>query len=200
MLASPPDFTISADPDTLTLAQGGMISSTINVTSLHAFNSSVTLLHSWVGSAPIDVTVNLPATIKPPGGGSETGSLQISAGGSATLGTYTLRINGTSGELSHHVDVAVHVTATTTTATATTESTPTTLTSVTTAVTTETSAATLTATTTPATLTPLTTLTYTTPFAVPGFTPPSTAAGIVIALVLITLIHMVGKRGKNRPD
>ena len=109
---SAPDFSISADPSSISIAWGASGSSTINITSRYGFSDAVALSHSWFGGTPSDVTVNLPGPVTPPPDDSATTTLQISAGGSATTGTFTLRVTGSIGTISKSVDVSVEITAT----------------------------------------------------------------------------------------
>lgn len=109
---SAPDFSISADPSSISIARGASGSSTINITSRYGFSDAVALSHSWFGGTPSDVTVNLPGPVTPPPDDSATTTLQISAGGSATTGTFTLRVTGSIGTISKSVDVSVEITAT----------------------------------------------------------------------------------------
>jgi peptide/nickel transport system substrate-binding protein len=147
-----PDFQLNASPSSLTVGRGGSQTSTINVLSLNSFSSPVELSYSWFGGAPSDVAVNLPGPVTPPPDDAGTSTLQVSAGGAATIGTFTLRVTGTSGAISHSMDVSVEITeaATTTAETTTTEATTTTTTGTT--ATTETSG---TVTTPTPTITPL---------------------------------------------
>ena len=116
-----PDFTITALPTTISLVQGGGGTSTITVTSVNAFNSAVTLSYSWVGSAPSGVTAALPGPVTPSTGTPATSTLTISASSSSSTGSFTLQVTGTSGALSHSVNVGILVTspATSTTSTGT---------------------------------------------------------------------------------
>lgn len=110
-----PDFQIDASPDSLTVSQGSSDSSTITITSLNGFSSSVDLSYSWFGDVPSDITINLPGPVTPPVDGSSTSTLQVSAGSTATIGTFTLRVTGSSGETSHDLDISIEIIATTTT-------------------------------------------------------------------------------------
>jgi hypothetical protein len=106
-----PDFSISANPDLLSIDQGATGTSTINATSVNAFSAAVALNHSWVGTVPTEVTVDLPGPLTPPSGGWATSPLNITASPSASTGTFTLRVTGTSGALTHDIDVSVQIIA-----------------------------------------------------------------------------------------
>ncbi len=100
----PPDFTISANPTSLSIPQGG------------AGNSAIST--AQVGSAG---TVSLTASVSPAGPTASLSPASITAGGSATLtvsvgatvaaGSYTVTVTGTEGTATHSTSVAVTVTA-----------------------------------------------------------------------------------------
>ena len=119
------DFQITSDPASISLSQGGSGSSTIKLQSLNGFSSAVTLSWSWLGSAPSDVTVDLPSPLTPPADGIGTTTLTVTAAATATTGDYTVTVTGVSGALTHTVDVPISISAaaTTTTTTATTPTT-----------------------------------------------------------------------------
>jgi len=106
-----PDFSISANPALLSIDQGATGTFTINATSVNAFSAAVVLSHSWVGTVPTEVTVDLPGSVTPPSGGWATSPLNVTASASASTGTFTLRVTGTSGALTHDTDVSVQITA-----------------------------------------------------------------------------------------
>jgi hypothetical protein len=121
-----PDFAISSSSMNIPVIQGSSGGSTITVTSLNGFNAAVALSPSWVGSAPSDVTFTLPTPVTPPSGSTANSPLTVTAGNTASTGSYTLRVTGTSGSLTHLVDISVQITAaatTTGTTTPTTEAT-----------------------------------------------------------------------------
>ncbi len=106
-----PDFALAASPSSITVVKGSSATSTITIASLGGFSAPVALSHSWVGAAPLGVTVNLPSPVTPPSGGSGTSTLQVAASGASPTGSFTLRITGSSGSLSHHVDLAITIAA-----------------------------------------------------------------------------------------
>jgi hypothetical protein len=103
-VTAPPDFTISANPNALTIQQGNSGTSTINTTQ--------------VGSPG---TVSLAAAVSPAGPTASLSPTSIAAGGSSTLtvsvgnsvatGTYTVTVTGTEGSKVHATTVTVTVTA-----------------------------------------------------------------------------------------
>ncbi|GEM_PF-1757046 len=111
---SSPDFSVRAEPSSISIAQGSSGSSTINITSLNGFSEAVTLSYSWFGDAPSDVTVSLPGPVTPPPNGSATSELQVSAGVAATIGTFTLRVMGSSGAIANSTDIGIEITEATT--------------------------------------------------------------------------------------
>ncbi len=99
------DFSISASPTSLSIAQGGSSSSTIS--------TAVTS-----GSAG---TVSLSVTVSPSGPTASLNPTSVTAGGSATLtvnvgstvatGSYTITVKGTEGSATHNATVSVTVTS-----------------------------------------------------------------------------------------
>jgi len=117
-LAAPgtPDFSIHCDPSTVTVVQGGSISSTCAVTSQNGFNSPVALSGAWVGAGgvPAGVTPELvPSSVTPSAGMTVPSTLTITASAAASTGTFTYRVNAVStvgaATLSHTSDVAVQI-------------------------------------------------------------------------------------------
>jgi hypothetical protein len=111
------DFSISSSVSTVSIPQGGSGSVTITVGSLGGFNSPVSFTASWVGTAPSGVNLAAIPAVTPPSGSSANSPLAITADPSASVGTFTLRVTGTSGSLNHNVgpDLTVQITALTTT-------------------------------------------------------------------------------------
>lgn len=110
-----PDFSISSSAITIAILQGSSEDSTISVTSLNGFNAPVMMSVSWIGPTPSDVTFNLPSPITPPSDSMTTSPLTVTASSIASTGSYTLRVTGTSGVLTHQVDITVQITAAATT-------------------------------------------------------------------------------------
>ena len=101
---SQPDFSLSASPGSLTIAQGSSGKSTISITPVNGFNSSVSFTNS---SLPSGVTASFSPN-------SATGSsmLTISAGSSAATGTTMVTVTGTSGSLTRTTTISLTVTGT----------------------------------------------------------------------------------------
>jgi hypothetical protein len=106
----PPDFSVSASPSSLTVAQGSSGTSTITVGSLNGFSSAVTLSASGL---PSGVTASFsPNPITPPPGGSAASTLTLNAAAGAATGTSTVTVTGTSGATTHSTAINLTVTAT----------------------------------------------------------------------------------------
>jgi len=113
----PPDFSISANPTSLTLTPGSSQTATITIQSIYNFTGAVNLA---VSVAPADTTASLspaepaaslnPATVTVARNGLATSTLSVSASLLAIPGTYTVTINANSGTLSHQATVIVNVT------------------------------------------------------------------------------------------
>jgi len=96
------NFSLSANPSSVSVAQGGTVTSSITVTPIGGFTGSVALS---VSGLPSGVTASFnPA--------STTGSSTVSftASGNATVGAATVTILGTSGSLTHTTTIALNVT------------------------------------------------------------------------------------------
>jgi parallel beta-helix repeat protein len=101
------DFSITASPTSLTVAQGSSGSSTIAVTSLNGFEQLVFFQVSGVPSG-IAPSLNLQFVV-PPAGGSETSTLTVSISSTAMPGSYSVTVTGTSGTLVHDVTVSLQI-------------------------------------------------------------------------------------------
>ncbi|MBZ5666834.1 MAG: choice-of-anchor D domain-containing protein, partial [Acidobacteriia bacterium] len=97
-----PDFSLSANPNTVTITQGGNPgTSTITVTPFNGFNGSVTLSASGL---PTGVTAGFA-----PNPTTTTSTLTLTASATATVGTSTVTINGVSGSLNHSTTLQLTV-------------------------------------------------------------------------------------------
>src|SRR5882672_1108925 len=102
-----PDYTIGANPSSLTITQGGSGTSTITITSINGFNSATTLSASGL---PSGVTAAFsPNPVTPPANGNVTSTLTLTASGTATTGTTSVTVTGTSGALSHSTTISLTV-------------------------------------------------------------------------------------------
>ena len=98
-----PNFSLSAAPSSVSIAQSASGSSTITVSPQNGFTGSVSLTTSGV---PSGVTAVFSPTST-----ASTSTLTLTAGGTAATGTATVTVAGTSGSLSHSTTVSLTVTA-----------------------------------------------------------------------------------------
>ena len=96
------DFSLSASPSSVSIAQGASGTSTITVTPQNGFNGSVTLSASGL---PNGVTASFN-----PNPTTGVSTLTLTAGASAATGTSTVTITGVSGALTHTTTVQLTVT------------------------------------------------------------------------------------------
>jgi PKD repeat protein len=100
--AGGPDFTISANPSSVSFPTGQTRTSTISLQSTGGFSGTVSLA---TASVPSGVTASCaPSSIS----GSQTSTCTLS---SSTAGTYTVTVTGTSGTLIHTATISVTVTS-----------------------------------------------------------------------------------------
>src|SRR2546426_8132214 len=90
-VAPQPTFSLSTSPSSLTVIQGTNGASTITVTPLNGFNSSVSLSASGL---PNGVTASFN-----PSSTASSSTLTLTASSTATTGTFTLTVTGSSGNL-----------------------------------------------------------------------------------------------------
>jgi uncharacterized membrane protein len=102
--ASTPDFSLSATPTSQTVVHGNGTSYTVTLTPSGGFAGNVTLS---LGALPAGV--NATFSTNPILNGSGTSTLTVTTTSSTTLGTYTLKITGTSGSLTHSTSVTLIV-------------------------------------------------------------------------------------------
>ncbi len=105
---TPPDFSISASPSSLTVAQSGSGASTIGTAVVGSFNSSIALSAAGL---PSGATASFsPTAIAAPGNGSAT--MNILAGSATAPGNYNVVVTGAGGGITHSTTVLVTITAT----------------------------------------------------------------------------------------
>ena len=100
-VTAPPNYTLSASPNSLTMTQGASGTSTITVTPQNGFNGSVSLSASGL---PSGVTASFNPT-----GTTGTSTLTLTASSTATTGTATVTITGFSGTLTNATTVSLTV-------------------------------------------------------------------------------------------
>jgi uncharacterized membrane protein len=102
-----PDFTISALPVSLSVAQGKSGTSAITTAISGGFNSAITLSATGV---PTGTTVSFsPNPIAAPGSGTST--MTITVGANTAIGTYPITVSGSGGSVQHSTTVTLTVTA-----------------------------------------------------------------------------------------
>ncbi|MGH9553720.1 MAG: hypothetical protein ACRD3W_30350, partial [Terriglobales bacterium] len=103
-----PDFSLSVDPDSISVGQGSSTTIKVSVVGINGFNSQVSIS---ITGMPTGVTVT-PASFTLPAASEQTVTLASAV--STALGSVTLSIAGTSGSLSHtgHLSVGVDSLAT----------------------------------------------------------------------------------------
>lgn len=107
-IGSPADFTVSVAPQSLSIAQGSGASTTVTVGSLNGFNSSTSLS---ISGLPSGVTATFsPTSVTPPAGGSASSTLTLAVSSSASTGSFTVSIGGSSGSLSHSTNLTLTIT------------------------------------------------------------------------------------------
>ncbi|HEX9037000.1 MAG TPA: hypothetical protein VF808_08430, partial [Ktedonobacterales bacterium] len=99
------DFSISANPTTLSVAQGSSGTSTISTAVTSGSAGTVSLSASVSPSGP---TVSLSPTSVTAGGSS---TLTVNVGSTVATGSYTVTVTGTEGSATHSTTVALTVTA-----------------------------------------------------------------------------------------
>ncbi len=96
-----PNFTLSANPSSVTITQGGSGTSTITVTPVNGFSSSVTLSATGTPSGVTAAFSPNPTT--------STSTLTLTASATAATGTVTVTITGTSGSLTNSTTLSLTV-------------------------------------------------------------------------------------------
>jgi subtilase family serine protease len=100
--AATPNFTISASPASLSIAQGSSGTSTIATAISKSFDKAITLF----ATGPTGVTVNISPDVLT---GAGTSTMIVAVGTSTELGDHTITITGTSGGLTHTTTVTLDV-------------------------------------------------------------------------------------------
>ena len=106
----PPDFTISANPSNLIVKQGSFNTTTITINSTNGFTGTITLNASIVPVGKLSPSVTLTlrsATIAP--SSPATVLVTVTTKGGTAVGTYTVKVTGSSGGLSTTITIPVQV-------------------------------------------------------------------------------------------
>jgi len=105
-----PDFSVRANPASITLQRGDSASSTITATSLNGFSGTVALTDSISPATSNPPVISLSSSrLTLSSGGSAGSTLTVTTSSSTTSGSYTVLVTGTSGSLSHSVSLALTV-------------------------------------------------------------------------------------------
>ena len=103
---SPPDFTTSASPASVTMQAGQQATSTIAITSLNGFSGTVSL--NATGATGLNLSLSQTSlTLSPGASGNLT--LTITALSTVGPGSYAVQVNGASGSLEHSATVTIQV-------------------------------------------------------------------------------------------
>ena len=105
-VTTPPtgDFSISANPTSVTIHRTGSGSTTITVTSLNGFAGTVTLSASPVTGV---TETFAPTSVSVPANGSASATLTFQGHTGDSRGTFTVTVTGTSGSLTHSTTVTL---------------------------------------------------------------------------------------------
>jgi hypothetical protein len=98
------DFTISANPSSISVLSGSPGSLTITISSQNAFSGNVVLSASSLAGFTETFSAG---TVSVPAGGTATSTLTISVSGAPNAGTYQITVTGSSGSLSHPTTISV---------------------------------------------------------------------------------------------
>jgi plastocyanin len=112
MFVIAPDFSINANPSTLSIPTGSFGTSQMTLNS-NGFSGTVSLSSTVAPSTPTITTTLKPTsvTLNPGPGGSGTSTLNVTTTPFTPLGSYSVNVTGTSGGLSHSTQVTVTVTS-----------------------------------------------------------------------------------------
>ena len=105
-----PNFDLSSNPPSLSISQGSYTTALLTVSSVLSYSGNVALTASVSpsGANSPSVSLNLTRLLLPAAGANATTIIVNTS--SATVGYYTITISGTSGSLSHSLDITVSVT------------------------------------------------------------------------------------------
>jgi len=106
---STPSYTVSANPSSLSVAQGATGTSTVTVTSTGGFSSATSLTASGL---PAGVTASFnPSSVTPAANGTASSTLTFTASSTATTGTANVTVTATSGTTTKTTTITLNVTS-----------------------------------------------------------------------------------------
>jgi hypothetical protein len=94
-----PDFTVSLDPESLTVQQGSSGTTTLTITPQNGFSGAVNLSLVDENGNPVPGITLSPTGVSVAGSSPVTQDLTVSVAGSVVAGTYSLQLKATSGSL-----------------------------------------------------------------------------------------------------
>jgi kumamolisin len=100
-----PSFSLSASPNSITVAQGASGTSTITITISGGFDAGIVL--SATGQGPAQTVKFSPAGVKKPGAGTST--MTVTVGATAAVGTHTITVTGKGGGLTNTTTVTLKI-------------------------------------------------------------------------------------------
>src|SRR5207249_10327228 len=104
------DFSIGANPTSITLQRGTSASSTVTVTSLNGFSGTVALKDSISPATSNPPVISLSSSsLALSSGGSEASTLTVTSSSSTTSCSSPVLVAGTSGSLAHSASLALTV-------------------------------------------------------------------------------------------
>jgi predicted secreted protein len=102
-----PDFSVTAQPSSLTIPQGSYSLSAITITSRNGFSQPVNIeVYAPYG---VEITL-LPTQVTPQPDGSVAATLIVSVSVFSTVGSFVLTVTGTSGALTHTTYLSLEIT------------------------------------------------------------------------------------------
>lgn len=107
LTGSGPNFSMSASPNTLSVAPGGTGTSTISLTPEAKFQQTVAV--SYTGCPPSSTCTLTPTSVYVPGGVAGTTTLSIVTTTGTGAGTYTITVTGVFAPLSNSTTVTLTV-------------------------------------------------------------------------------------------
>ena len=104
-----PDFTVAANPNSITVPRGGSAPTQINVTSINGFSSLVNLVCHSVATRGIQCAFS-PGGVTPPPDQTTASTLTVSVDTSVSAGEYWILVEGSSGGVRRSAKVSITVT------------------------------------------------------------------------------------------